>query len=322
MPKPRVFVTRRIPSQGLQLLEEACQVDVWDQRLPPQRDVLLERVAGCAGAITLLTEKVDAEFFDAAGAGLRVVSNFAVGFNNIDVEAATARGVRIGNTPGVLTDATADIAVTLMLAASRHLRRGIRAVLEGQWQTWEPLGLIGCDFSGKTVGIIGMGRIGLAVARRLHFGWGMQVLYTARSRKEPAERELGARRVSQDELLRRSDFVSLHCDLNESTHHLIDADALGQMKPNAVLVNTGRGELVDQRALYEALNNGQIFAAGLDVTTPEPLPSSDPLCTLENCIIVPHIGSATFSSRGGMAEIAARNVLAGIRGEPLPHAVN
>lgn len=322
MAKPRVFVTRRIPAEGLELLERECEVDVWDQRLPPDRSVLLERIAGCAGAITLLTEKIDGAFFDAAGPSLKVVSNFAVGFNNIDVDAATARGIRVGNTPGVLTDATADIAVALMLAAGRHLRRGIQAVVNGQWQTWEPLGLIGCDFGGKTVGIIGMGRIGRAVARRLHFGWGMQVLYTARSRKEDAEREVGARLVSQEELLRDSDVVSLHCDLNESTLRLIDAAALARMKSTAILVNTGRGELVDQRALYEALSSGQIFAAGLDVTTPEPLPSSDPLCSLDNCVIVPHIGSATFSSRGGMAEIAARNVLAGIRGERLPHAVN
>ncbi len=321
MSKPLVFVARQIPDAGLQLLYEQCEVRLHTGPLPPSREELLSGVRGCDGILSLLSERIDGEVFDAAGCQLKVVSNFAVGTNNILVDEAQRRGIAVGNTPDVLTDATADIAVGLMLAMARRMVESARAVTRGDWKTWEPLGWIGLDLVGKTVGIVGLGRIGEAVARRLHGGWRMRVLYTARQPKPQLEQELGARQVELDELLRSSDFVSLHVPLTDQTRHLIDAAALSSMKPSAVLVNTARGEVIDQAALVEALSSRKLFAAGLDVCTPEPLPPNDPLLQLDNCLILPHIGSATIQARDAMAVRAARNILAGVRGEPLPFAV-
>ncbi|QDU21645.1 2-hydroxyacid dehydrogenase [Urbifossiella limnaea] len=318
---PRVFVARRIPAAGLDRIAAAADVDVWPDRLPPSPDQLRERVRGCDGLVSLLTDRVDAALLDAAPT-LKVVSNFAVGFNNVDVPACTARGVRVGNTPGVLTDATADIAVTLMLAAARRLGESATDAKEGRWLTWEPLGWLGQDLAGKTLGIVGMGRIGFATAKRLHHGWGMKVLYTARSAKPDADRELAARRVELDELLRDSDYVSLHADLNPTTKGLFGADAFGKMKRTAVFVNTSRGPLVDQPALAAALRAGTIFAAGLDVTDPEPLPPDHELYALPNCVIAPHVASATVGTRDAMANRCADNLLAGLCGDPLPYPVN
>ena len=316
----RVFVTRRIPENGLARLRDSAaidEVDVWQERLPPPREELLRRVAGCQGVLTLLTDAVDGPFFDAAGPGLRVVSNFAVGVNNIDLAEAARRGIAVGHTPGVLTEATADLAVTLLLAAARCARDAMAAVEDGRWQTWEPRGWIGQDLVGRTVGIVGMGRIGRAVARRLHFGWGMPVLYTSRTPKQEVERELGARRVDFPTLLAESDFVSVHTDLNPDTRGMFDGSAFKRMKPTAVFVNTARGGIVVEADLARALRTGTIFAAGLDVTDPEPLAADSPLRDLPNCVIFPHIGSATVSAREAMAEIAADNLLAGITGKPL-----
>ena len=318
----RVFVTRRIPAAGLDRIVAACAADVWAEPLPPPRDVLVERVAGCAGLVTLLTERVDAELMDAAGSGLRVISNFAVGFNNVDVEEATRRGIRVGNTPDVLTDATADLAFGLLISAARLIASGQDYIRAGKWRTWEPLGHIGRDLSGATLGIVGMGRIGTALARRCRGGWGMRVLYHDRVANEAAEKELGAEQVDLDTLLAESDFVSVHVDLNETTQGLFDAAAFRRMKSTAVFVNSARGPIHVQSDLYDALQTGEIFAAGLDVTDPEPIRPDDPLLTLRNCVIAPHIASATVSSRNGMAEIAADNLLAGLRGEPLRCCVN
>lgn len=320
--KPRVFVTRQIPAAGLDRVLEACDAEVWAEPLPPPRDVLLAKIRGCDGVLTLLTDKVDREFLDAAGPQLKVVSNFAVGFNNIDVPEATRRGVRVGNTPDVLTDATADLAFALLIAAARRIRDGWDFIRAGQWKTWEPLGHIGQDLRDRTIGIVGMGRIGAALARRCRGGWNMRVLYHNRSRNEAAEKELDARWVELDELLAESDFVSVHADLNETTRGMFNADAFRKMKKTAVFINTARGQLHVQSDLYQALRDGEIFAAGLDVTDPEPIPLDDPLLTLPNCIIVPHIGSATVSSRNGMAEIAADNLLLGLQGKPLRCWVN
>lgn len=321
-PKARVFVTRRIPDAGLSRVVDACAADVWQGALPPPRAALLERVAGCAGLLSLLTDAIDAELMDAAGPELRVVSNFAVGVNNIDVAEATRRGIRVGHTPDVLTDATADLAFALLIAAARRIAEGRDSIRAGQWQTWEPLGHIGQDLVGRTLGIVGMGRIGLALARRCRGGWGMRVLYCDRRASETAERELGAERVELATLLAESDFVSVHADLNESTRGLFDAAAFRQMKRTAVFINTARGPICDQDALRHALESGEIFAAGLDVTDPEPLAADNPLLALPSCTIVPHIASATVASRNGMAEIAADNLLAGLRGEPLRCCVN
>ncbi|MBW3595890.1 MAG: D-glycerate dehydrogenase [Planctomycetes bacterium] len=320
--KPRVFVTREIPAAGLDRMIEACDADVWREPLPPPRETLLEKVRGCEGVLSLLTEKVDAEFFDAAGPQLKVVSNFAVGFNNIDIAEATRRGIRVGNTPDVLTDATADMAFALLIAAARRVVEGQDYIRDGRWKTWEPLGHVGQDLWERTIGIVGMGRIGMAMARRCRGGWNMRVLYHDRYRSEKAEQELDARHVEMDELLAESDFVSVHADLNDTTRGMFNAAAFKKMKKTAVFVNTARGPLHVQSDLHDALAGGEIFAAGLDVTDPEPPELSDPLPTLPNCVIAPHIASATVSSRNGMAEIAADNLLLGLEGKPLRCWVN
>jgi glyoxylate reductase len=317
----KVFVSRLIPEAGLQLIRERCEVEVWPEPLPPPKSYIREAVRDCEGLVSLLTDVIDAEILDAAPR-LRVVSNFAVGYNNIDVAACTARGVRVGNTPNVLTDATADIAVTLLLAAARRVGESRDDARAGRWLTWEPRGWLGQDLVGRTVGIVGMGRIGQATARRLHHGWGMRVLYTANSPKPDAERELAAQRVDLDTLLAESDFVSVHATLTPQTQRMFGREQFARMKPTAVFVNTARGPHVDQEALFEALVNGQIFAAGLDVTDPEPLPPTHPLYTLPNCLIVPHIASATVQTRDAMARICAQNLLAGLAGEPMPSCVN
>ena len=321
MNKPLVYVARRIPSVGIKILEEACELRVHPGALPPSRDELLTGVEGVSGILSLLSDRIDSEVLDAAGSNLKVVSNFAVGFNNIDVAALSERGIAVGNTPDVLTDATADLAVALILSMSRLLPQSSSDVKSGKWKTWEPKGWIGQDLRNKTLGIVGMGRIGRATAFRLHFGWGMKVLYTSRSAKTELDAEMMAQHVRLPELLRESDFVSVHVALNSDTQNLIGAQELAIMKPSAVLVNTARGEIVDQNALVDALKANQIFGAGLDVCTPEPLPIAHPLLGLQNCLVLPHIGSATANARDAMAERAAANILAGIVGEPLPYPV-
>ena len=319
--KPKVFVARRIPAIGLDRIVAECDADVWSDPLPPPRDELLKRVAGCNGILSLLTDRIDAEVMDAAGEQLKVISNFAVGYNNIDVAEATRRGIVIGNTPGVLTEATADLALALMLAAARCLHDARQFIDDGRWKTWDPLGHIGQDLNGKTLGVVGMGRIGMSVARRCFGGWNMRVRYCSRTEKPQAASAVNADRVELDQLLRESDFVSVHTSLTDETRHLFGADAFRQMKSTAVFVNTARGPVHDQAALYEALKSGEIFAAGIDVTDPEPMQSDDLLLTLPNCVIAPHIGSGTTESRNGMADIAADNLLAGLAGRPLRHQV-
>ena len=319
--RPNVFVSRIIPEEGLAAIREACEMDLWDGDLPPPRDELLRRVAGCDGVLTLLTDRVDDEFLDAAGKKLRVVSNYAVGFDNIDVGACALRGIPVGNTPGVLTDTTADLAWALLMAAARRLPEGDRYVRDGNWKTWGPLLLLGPDVHGATIGIVGFGRIGQAVARRAQ-GFGMEILYhDVQELPREVTEPFGATFLPLEELLARSDFVSLHVNLSDVTRHLINAETLSWMKPTAVLVNTSRGPVVDQRALADALQSGVIWAAGLDVTDPEPIPMDDPLVGLDNCLIVPHIASASRATRGKMAAMAAANLLAGVRGEPLPTQV-
>ncbi len=320
--RPRVFVARRIPDEGLGAILDATDADVWPDELPPPRPELLRRVAGCDGILTLLTDRVDGELLDAAGPGLRVVSNFAVGFDNVDVPACTARGIPVGNTPGVLTETTADLAWARLMAAARRVAEGDRYVRAGRWRTWGPLLLLGSDVHGGTLGIIGFGRIGQAVARRA-VGFGMTILYhDVAPAPASVERDLGARFVALDELLAASDFVTLHVNLTEDTRGLINRERLATMKPHAVVVNTSRGSVVDQEALFEALRDGAIGAAALDVTDPEPMAPDDPLLGLDNCLVVPHIASASRTTRGRMAEMAAANLLAGLRGERLPTPVN
>jgi glyoxylate reductase len=321
VPKPKVFVTRIIPEAGLSKIRSACDAEIWPDLLPPPYDLIKQKVATCDGLLSLLTDRIDPPLLD-AGPRLKVVSNYAVGFNNIDVKAATERGIAVGNTPGVLTDATADMAFCLLITAARRVVEGHAYTLSGKWQTWEPLGHLGQDLAGRTLGIIGMGRIGFALARRCQRGWDMRVLYHDVYRNEKAEQELGAAKVDLDTLLREADFVSVHTDLNESTRGMFNVERFKQMKRTAVFINTARGPLVDEKALAEALSKGYIFAAGLDVTDPEPPKMDNPLLKLPNVVIAPHIASATVATRNAMADIAADNLLAGVVGQPLRAWVN
>jgi lactate dehydrogenase-like 2-hydroxyacid dehydrogenase len=320
MNKPRVFVTRPIPDRGLDVIKNFCDADVWTDELPPSREVLLERVRGVEGIVSLLTDRIDGEVMDAAGPQLKVVSNQAVGFDNIDVVAATQRGIPVGNTPDVLTDATADFAFALMMAAGRRIVEGERYVRAGKWKTWSPSLLLGVDFKGATLGLVGFGRIGKAMARRAA-GFDMRVIYYDPLETTPPA-DVKATHVDMETLLEDSDFISLHTPLTADTRRLIDAAALAKMKPTAVLVNTSRGPVVDLDALYDALKVKRIFAAALDVTEPEPLPMDHPLLTLENALIVPHIASASKTTRDKMSWMAAQNLIAGLKGEHLPNCVN
>lgn len=312
----RVFVTRRLPGDALDRLGRAADLDVWPDDLPPLYDELARRAAGADGLICLLTDRIDAALLDGAPR-LRVVSNVAVGYDNIDVAAATGRGIAVGNTPGVLTETTADLAFALMLAAARRIVEAERCVREGRWRTWDPHLLLGYDVHGATLGIVGFGQIGRSVARRAR-GFDMRVLYASRSAAADAD---GAERVGLDELLRAADFVSLHVPLTPRTRHLIGEPELRAMKRTAVVVNTSRGPVVDQAALVRALEEGWIAAAGLDVAEVEPVPPGDALLRAPNVTLLPHIGSASHATRERMASMAADNCLAGLRGEPLPHPV-
>lgn len=320
MSKPKVFVTRVIPEQGLELIRDRCDIDLWPHELPPTRDDLCKHVRGVEGLLCLITEQIDGEVMDEAGEQLKVISNHAVGFDNIDVHAATARKIPVGNTPEVLTDATADFAFALMLSVARRIPEAERYVHEGQWKTWGPMILLGGELAGATLGLIGFGRIGKAMARRAA-GFDMRVVYYDPNETKPTP-DLDAKRVDFETLLKESDYISLHTPLTPDTRHLIDAEALSKMKPNAVLVNTARGPIVDPDALYESLKEKRIFGAGLDVTEPEPLPLDSPLLTLDNIVITPHIASAGRMTRDKMSWMAARNLIAGLKGEPLPNCVN
>ena len=314
----KVLVTREIPSAGLRLLED-FDVTILSEE-PPKRDELLEAVQGAAGILSILTEMIDAEVMDAAGEDLKVISNMAVGHDNIHTEAATERSIIVTNTPGVLEETTADTAFMLLLAAARRLGEAERLVRSGNWNAWGPKQLIGPDVWGKKLGIVGFGGIGQAVARRAK-GFGMDVLYTTRSRKEDAEKELGARKVELDELLEESDFISVHTPLTDETQHLIGQKELGSMKSTAVLVNTSRGPVVDEAVLAEALENKSIFAAGLDVYEEEPKVHPK-LLELQNVVLAPHIGSASIETRDKMAVLAAENLKAVLNGEGPKNVVN
>ena len=314
----KVLVTREIPSAGLLALEP-FDVRVLHER-PPERGELLDAVRGVSGILSTATEKMDGELMDAAGEDLKVIANMAVGYDNVDVEASAERGIVVTNTPGVLDETTADVAFMLLLAAARRLGEGERLLRAGRWEWWGPKQLMGRDVWGKRLGIVGFGRIGQAVARRAR-GFGMEVLYHNRSRKEEAEQEVGARYVEFDELLETVDFVSVHTPLTDETHHLIGPKELGRMKPTAVLVNTSRGPVVDEAALADALAAGRIFAAGLDVYEEEPKVHPK-LLELENVVLAPHIGSASVETRDRMAALAAENLAAVLRGEDPKTPVN
>ncbi|MHA1736066.1 MAG: glyoxylate reductase [Candidatus Thorarchaeota archaeon] len=319
-----VFVTRKIPDRGLNEITRAFRTSVWPNEEPPSRKEIIENARECTGLVTLLSDPIDAEVLDALPR-LKIVAQYAVGYDNIDVEHATKRGIMVTNTPGVLTETTADLAWGLLMAASRRIVEADRYVRRGKWRVaWGPEMLLGVDVYGATLGIVGMGRIGYAMAKRAT-GFGMTILYTSRSMTDitmKAERELGAKRVDLDILLRSSDFVSIHVPLTKETRHLIDRDKLAVMKPTAILINTARGPVIDEEALAEALANGRIRAAGLDVFEKEPLAADSPLLDLDNVVLTPHIGSASIETRSRMAEICARNLVAGLQGQRPPNLVN
>lgn len=319
--EPRVLVTRRIPAAGLDLLGRGCHYRVLAERWPPPRAELLTAASeGWDGIVATLAERIDAEIMDACGR-LRVIANMAVGYDNIDLEAASRRRILVTNTPGVLTDTTADLTWMLILAASRCLPAAERYLRQGQWRTWEPEALLGQDIAGATLGIVGFGRIGMAVAKRAR-GFDMRILYHDPVPRIEAAREVGASYRELADLLRESDVVSVHVPLAPETRGMFGPAQFAQMKPTAVFINTARGQVVDQAALYQALRDRVIFAAGLDVYELEPLPLDDPLLTLANVVLTPHIASASFATRHRMAAMAAENALAAIRGQRPPNLVN
>lgn len=333
----RVLVTRRLPAEARARLDTwaaavrpPAEITGWDSDEPMPRAELLSRVRGMTGVICLLTDRIDADAYAAAGSGLRVVSNVAVGYDNIDIAEATRRGVLVTNTPGVLTETTADLAWALILAACRRLPEALSHLREERWKTWRTLELAGLDVYGATLGVVGAGRIGQAVARRAT-GFGMRVLYHSRSRhpefeaalaRSEAAKAAGPYRPCLDQLLSESDIITLHVPLTPETHHLIGPDQLARMKPTAVLVNTARGAVVDEAALARALAERRIFAAGLDVYEREPLPTDSPLRALDNVVLLPHVGSATIRTRTRMAILAVESLIAALGGERPATAVN
>jgi glyoxylate reductase len=320
MNRPRVYVTRLIPEEGLALVRAATTCRIWEGELPPPQEVLLREVAEVEGLLCLLTDRIDAALLDAAPR-LRVVSQMAVGVDNIDVATCTRRGIPVGYTPGVLAETTADLAWALLMATARRVVEAEAYTRSGAWKTWEPMGLLGQDLHHATLGLIGLGGIGAQVAKRAR-GFDMRLLYSSRHRKPELEASLGLEHRPLDDLLREADFVSLHCALTPETRHLIGERELALMKPTAILINTARGSVVDQAALAAALKAGTIAAAGLDVFETEPVPLDDPILSLPNVVALPHIGSASVATRGRMARMAADNLLAALSGSRPPNLVN
>lgn len=320
MSLPLVLMTHPLPQDWVTSLRGRVRLVVGPPEPPGFAPQLLEQLNEAEGIMSMLIDRVDDALLNRAPR-LRVVSNYAVGYDNIDVPACTRRRIPVGNTPGVLTDATADLAMALLLSCARGIMKAAMDARSGLWRAWAPTDWLGADLRGATLGIIGMGQIGRAVAKRAK-GFGLNIVYFKPTRDTEIESTFGARYLQLDDLLRESDFVSLHCPLTPQTRGLINDAALQKMKRTAVLVNTARGPVVVTDALVRALQEGWITSAGLDVTDPEPLPTGHPLYDLPNCLVVPHIGSATHGTRRRMAELACENLLAGLEGRPLPNCVN
>jgi glyoxylate reductase len=321
MSKPRIYITRPLPAAAMRILEGQVEYHMWDRENEAvRRETLLREIVDVDGIICLITEKMDAEVIERAHR-CRVIAQVAVGYDNIDVAAATRRGIYVTNTPGVLTETTADMGWAILMATARRVVEGDKFTRSGRWKTWELMGFTGQDAWGATLGIIGLGRIGAAIARRAK-GFAMPILYHNRNRAEALEAELGARYASLDDLLRQSDFVMISVALTPDTRHLIGERELGLMKPSAILVNIARGPIVDQRALYRALVDRKIWAAGLDVFEVEPVPMDEPLLRLDNVVVPPHLGSGSIATRTKMATMAAENCLAGTTGKIPPNVVN
>jgi glyoxylate reductase len=321
MSKPRIYITRPLPQAAMRILDGQVEYHMWDRENEAvRRETLLREIVDVDGIICLITEKMDAEAIERAHR-CRVIAQVAVGYDNIDVAAATRRGIYVTNTPGVLTETTADMGWAILMATARRVVEGDKFTRSGRWKTWELMGFTGQDVHGATLGIVGLGRIGAAIARRAG-GFAMPILYHNRNRAEALEAELGARYVSLDDLLRQSDFVMVSTALTSETRHLIGERELGLMKPSAILVNIARGPIVDQRALYRALVDRKIWAAGLDVFEVEPVPMDEPLLKLDNVVVPPHLGSGSIATRTKMATMAAENCLAGVTGKIPPNVVN
>ena len=319
--KPKVLVTRNIFSEDIDRIKEIAEVDLWEEELPPSREILLQKSKGISGILCLITDDIDKELMDNAGTKLKVISQIAVGYNNIDIAEATRRGIPVGYTPDVLTHTTADFAFALLMATARLIVPGYNAVSNGLWKTWHPLHFLGQDVYGSTLGIVGMGRIGFEMARR-SIGFNMNVIYYDINRRRDLEDEVRMKYVSFDELLAISDFVSIHVDLNPVTKNMFNEEQFNKMKESSVIINAARGPIIDNMALYSALKDNKIYAAGLDVTDPEPIPSNHPLLTLDNCLIVPHIASASVATRKAMSRLATTNLINGLMDRSLSTCVN
>jgi glyoxylate reductase len=321
MNKPKVYVTRELPERGLRIIRERFDAEVWSEYAPPPKSVIIEKATKIDALTTLLSDKIDVEVFDAAP-NLKIVAQLAVGFDNIDVKEATKRGVYVTNTPGVLTETTADFAWTLLMAAARRVVEADKYVRTGKWRVgWHPMMFQGRDVYGATLGIVGLGRIGSSIAKRAK-GFDMRVLYHDVVRRQDLEKDLGIEYTEIDALLREADFVTINVPLLKDTHHLMNEKRLRLMKKTAILVNNARGPVVDERALYKALKEGWIAGAGLDVFEQEPTPASNPLLTLDNVVVAPHVSSASFETRSKMAEMVAENLIAFFEGKVPPNLVN
>ena len=321
MPKPKVYVTRELPERGLKTIKERFDAEVWPEYAPPPKKTIIEKAKDVDALATLLSDKIDAEVFDAAPK-LKMIAQLAVGFDNVDVQEATKRGIYVSNTPEVLTDTTADFAWTLLMALARRVVEADKYVRMGKWKVgWHPAMLQGRDVYGATMGIVGAGRIGYAVAKRAT-GFSMKILFYDVIPRPEMEKDFGAKRVDLDELLKQSDFVSVHVPLMKETHHLINAEKLRLMKKTAYLINNSRGPVVDEKALYEALNEGRIAGAGLDVFEQEPTSLANPLLKLDNVVVAPHISSASYETRSKMAEMVADNLIAFFEGKKPPNLIN
>jgi len=321
MPKPKVYVTRELPEQGLKIIKKYFDAEVWPEYAPPPKKHIIEKAKNVDALAPLLSDKIDAEVFDAAPK-LKIVAQMAVGFDNIDVQEATKRGIYVTNTPEVLTDTTADFAWALLMAIARRVVEADKYVRTGQWKVgWHPSMMQGRDIHGVTIGIVGAGRIGFAVAKRAT-GFNMKILFYDVVPRPEIEKELGAKKVDLDTLFRESDFVSIHVPLMKETYHLVNAEKLKLMKKTAYLINNSRGPVVDEKALYEALKEGRIAGAGLDVFEQEPIPVDNPLLKLDNVVVAPHISSASYETRSKMAEMVAENLVAFFEGRKPPNLVN
>lgn len=318
----KVFISRRIPNKAIETLKSAgIEVKVWGSAIPPTKDELAEHTAQADALICMLSDAIDSDFL-LKNKHLKVISNYAVGFNNIDITTATELGIPIGNTPDVLTEATADHAFTLMLSVARKILDSNRSISDGKWKNWEPMGFLGQDLRGRTLGIAGMGRIGQELARLCYDAFGMKILYFSNASKPEMDRKFGAKKVDFVDLLSQSDVISVHTSLNEKTKGIFDKKAFQQMKKSAIFINTSRGEVHNEADLTEALSNGEIWGAGLDVSNPEPMQHDNPLLMMQNVVITPHIASATIDTRANMAFIAAQNIIKGLKNEKLVGFVN